>query len=151
METKWNFPSNGDGQMRGWNEAGIQTFTGNKTVALAREICQNSLDAASNVKPFVAVSFTRRKIKTKNIPGYAKFKKVLTACKNYWSDNQNTKNYLDRALSELNSETTFVIRASDFIKTVGLVSVGASFFGAENFTDKKVFTEPEETRKFFLA
>jgi len=69
MEIKWNFPANGDGQMRGWNEAGIQTFTGNKTAALAREICQNSLDASVGEEA-VVVTFSRRTILTKNIPGY---------------------------------------------------------------------------------
>ena len=114
---KWNFPANSDGQIRGWSEAGIQTFTGNKTAALAREICQNSLDAALNERQPVIVSFTRRKIKSKNIPGYEDFKKILLACKDYWKDNPTAKSYLDRALEEINSENTFVICASDFFTT----------------------------------
>jgi len=36
----------------------------------------------------------------------------------------------------------------NFLKTVGLLSVGASFFGAENFAEKKVFAAPDETKKF---
>ena len=117
MEIKWNFPANSDGQIRGWSEAGIQTFTGNKTAALAREICQNSLDAALSERHPVSVFFTRCKIKSKNIPGYEEFKKILTDCKNYWKDNPTAKLYLDRALEEINSESTFVILASDFFTT----------------------------------
>ena len=44
----WNFPSNGNGLIRGVAEAGIQTFTGKEISSLAREICQNSLDAAGS-------------------------------------------------------------------------------------------------------
>ena len=117
MAMKWNFPANSDGQIRGWSEAGIQTFTGNKTAALAREVCQNSLDAALSEQHPVSVFFTRRKIKSKNIPGYEEFKKILTDCKNYWKDNPTAKLYLDRALEEINSESTFVILASDFFTT----------------------------------
>lgn len=41
----WNFPGNGNGQIRGLADAGIETFTGDEIRSLARETCQNSLDA----------------------------------------------------------------------------------------------------------
>ena len=41
----WNFPSNNNGDINGISNAGIETFKGAPYEALAREICQNSLDA----------------------------------------------------------------------------------------------------------
>ena len=35
----WNFPSNGDGQIKGPADAGIENFNGTELVSLAREIC----------------------------------------------------------------------------------------------------------------
>lgn len=46
MTIEWKFPHNGFGQVRGVSDAGIETFTGTEIQSLAREICQNSLDAA---------------------------------------------------------------------------------------------------------
>ena len=116
MEMKWNFPANSDGQIRGWSEAGIQTFTGNKTAALAREICQNSLDAAIG-EHAVYVTFSRQTISTKKIPGYEDFKKILLACKDYWKENLNTADDLNNAIEQINKPTNFVLRASDFFTT----------------------------------
>ena len=56
---KWNFPSNNFGQIFGIADSGVETFKGTPIKSLAREICQNSLDAAlenenllvSNSKP----------------------------------------------------------------------------------------------------
>ena len=42
----WNFPGNQDGQVKGVADAGIENFNGTELSSLARENCQNSLDAA---------------------------------------------------------------------------------------------------------
>ena len=70
----WNFPSNGGGQIRGIAEAGIETFTGKEISSLARETCQNSLDAAANENFAVTVEFYRHEIFSKDIPGCDDFK-----------------------------------------------------------------------------
>lgn len=44
----WNFPGNQDGQVKGVADAGIENFNGTELSSLARENCQNSLDAALN-------------------------------------------------------------------------------------------------------
>ena len=43
---KWNFPSNNKGDIIGIGHSGIETYQGTPLKSLAREICQNSLDAA---------------------------------------------------------------------------------------------------------
>lgn len=42
---KWNFPSNNHSQTIGIADSGVETFKGTPIKSLAREICQNSLDA----------------------------------------------------------------------------------------------------------
>ena len=46
MNICWNFPGNQDGQIKGVADAGIENFNGTELSSLARENCQNSLDAA---------------------------------------------------------------------------------------------------------
>ena len=114
----WNFPSNGGGQIRGIADAGIETFTGKKISSLARETCQNSLDAAID-DPVVTVEFYRHEIDTRNIPGFDEYKNFLQACLDYWFDNPQTKNFLDAAIRQINFAKTSVLRISDF-NTTGL-------------------------------
>ena len=47
---KWEFPSRGYAETEGFSNAGLAEFRGNPLQALAREICQNSLDAADGSK-----------------------------------------------------------------------------------------------------
>ena len=54
----WEFPSNNNGQIYGIGDSGVETFLGTPIRSLAREICQNSLDATlENGKP-AHVSFS---------------------------------------------------------------------------------------------
>ncbi len=115
----WNFPSNGGGQIRGIADAGIQTFTGKEISSLARETCQNSLDAAANENFAVTVEFYRHEIFSKDIPGCDDFKEILQACLDYWKENSQAKNFLDAAIQKINFPKTSVLRISDF-NTTGL-------------------------------
>ena len=45
---KWNFPSRDNGQIEGFSNPGLAWFKGDPLQALAREICQNSLDAVDD-------------------------------------------------------------------------------------------------------
>ena len=114
----WNFPSNGSGLIRGVSEAGIQTFTGKEISSLAREVCQNSLDAAQDENA-VTVEFQLHKICTINIPGYSDYRKILSKCRDFWIDNAKAKNFLDKAIEQLNSPKTSVLQISDY-NTTGL-------------------------------
>ena len=57
MAIGWNFPSNNFGTVNGIGEAGIETFKGSPYKSLAREICQNSLDAKIDNGQPVRVEF----------------------------------------------------------------------------------------------
>ena len=45
LSPKWNFPSNNHSQIIGIADSGVEMFKGTPIKSLAREICQNSLDA----------------------------------------------------------------------------------------------------------
>ena len=68
MNICWNFPGNNDGKISGISEAGIETFRGDLLKSLAKEICQNSLDAVLDSKKRVLIEF--KLYKTKEISSY---------------------------------------------------------------------------------
>ena len=53
----WNFPANDDGQENGLNDPGIETFKDHPLSSLAREVLQNSSDAADGSNKPVQVHF----------------------------------------------------------------------------------------------
>lgn len=81
---KWNFPENGNGQIRGYADAGIETFNGDEIKALAREICQNSLDALREGKDKIVIEFYKYIIDFSSILGYKEYRQVIEKCKNYF-------------------------------------------------------------------
>ena len=54
----WYFPSNDHGENKGINDSGVATFRGTPLKSLAREICQNSLDAQNDKKSPVVIEFS---------------------------------------------------------------------------------------------
>ena len=111
MIIKWNFPNNGCGQVRGIADAGIETFTGTEIQSLAREICQNSLDAAiEDSSAEVKVEFERYKINSIDIPGYVEFSQNIEKAKEYWGTKRSEKtiNYLKKAHQAINNSTSYV-------------------------------------------
>jgi hypothetical protein len=60
MSTDWHFPSNGDGQKDGFNQAAIDIWQGSMIYSIVRETIQNSIDARlidSNDPASVTFSF----------------------------------------------------------------------------------------------
>lgn len=98
----WNFPGNQDGQIKGVADAGIENFNGTELSSLARENCQNSLDAAlDDNNPKVLVEFERYFIHDNQIPGIVKYREILQKCKNFWnaSKSEKAKMFLKEAVT----------------------------------------------------
>jgi len=74
----WHFPESGGGAYDGFNEAGIETFSGERFRSLAREILQNSLDAATTEK--VTVEFEVIPIPRSKFPGLSELGKSISRC-----------------------------------------------------------------------
>ncbi len=116
---EWYFPSNDHGENKGINDSGVATFRGTPLKSLAREICQNSLDAA--IDKHVTVEFVNFEIPTSSIPGSDYLKNTFDKCAKYWGGqkSESTKKFFNNAIKSISSETVSVLRISDF-ETKGL-------------------------------
>ena len=65
---EWRFPSNDHGETKGINDSGVAQCRGTPLRSLAREICQNSLDAAR--AKTVTVEFNAFEICYRNSAGW---------------------------------------------------------------------------------
>ncbi|MDU7240420.1 hypothetical protein [Clostridium sp.] len=113
---KWKFPSRDYAATEGFSDAGLAEFKGNPLQALAREICQNSLDAADGTGRPVRVEFHKAFMKIDKFPGMDSLKDVIDSCQEFWGQegDSNTKSFLARAKRDLNEKKFFVLRISDF-------------------------------------
>ena len=79
MDNEWRFHHNNYGQGVGLNEGGIETFKDNPDASLAREICQNSIDARIEGKP-AFVEFKTFTIERTNILGVEQLTEQINNC-----------------------------------------------------------------------
>ena len=114
----WNFPESNFSQRHGISEAGIETYRGTLFSSLAKEVCQNSLDARLDASVPVTVEFSKFQIKTKNIPGYAKLSEALNTCLHFETD-QKSRIFFENACARMNDKNIDILRISDF-NTTGL-------------------------------
>lgn len=120
MAIKWSFISNQGGEIKGINDSGVATFRGTPLKSLAREICQNSLDAFVDETP-VEVEFHAFDIPVENMPGAEDLKDAFIRSKEYWGGQKTsqTRDFFETALKEYEKGTISVLRISDF-NTKGL-------------------------------
>ena len=121
MAIEWNFPSNNFGTLNGIGEAGIETFKGAPYRSLAREICQNSLDARLSKNKPVRVEFSLSSIQSRDIPRFEALREALSRCLQFWKeqDNDKTVAFFKEATSVALQSTIDLLRISDF-NTTGL-------------------------------
>lgn len=113
---EWNFlPSAGD-KVYGMNDSGWDTFAGTPFKSLAREICQNSLDARKNIAAPVIVEFHSFDIDQYRVPQIAELQDALKKAKKFWTIQHNdfaTEDFLNLALSVAESPKIHCLRISD--------------------------------------
>lgn len=119
MSIGWNFPNNNNAEIIGIGEAGIETFKGNLFGSLAREICQNSLDARNDFEKPVKVEFVLNNIDRKNIPGIDTLLETMILCKEFWNGNKKTVNFFNQASKICEKNSIRILRVSDY-NTTGL-------------------------------
>lgn len=118
----WNFPSNNHGQIFGIADSGVETFNGTPIKSLAREICQNSIDAnLHNGKP-TRVVFRTFEIAPSSIPGFSDLEDAFSRSLDYWSKQKSTKakRFFDAALKRAKQSRITCLRVSD-TNTTGLL------------------------------
>lgn len=120
MIAKWRFPFSNGGEKRGLNDSGIEIFNDNPIKSLAREICQNSLDAVLKNKTAI-VEFNTFSIDADEFPDKVGFKSILEDCYDYCKDNKNPKTpaFFKNALFRIDNRKINMLRISDF-NTTGL-------------------------------
>ena len=116
---QWRFPSNDHGENKGINDSGVATFRGTPLKSLAREICQNSLDATRDKT--VKVEFNVFSIPTQNVPGMNVLKDAFRRCLDFWGTQKaiTTKEFYTNAIDVSQKENCSFLRISDF-NTIGL-------------------------------
>lgn len=121
MNGNWFFPSNNYGAVTGIGEASIETFKGMPYCSLAREICQNSLDARLNPNRPVIIEFSESTIQKTSILGYTELQKAMSSCLTFWTEQHNKKtiDFFKTANKIIESDLINILRISDF-NTTGL-------------------------------
>lgn len=125
---KWNFPVSGYGEIKGIADSGIEMFRGTPLKSLAREICQNSLDAAVNDEP-VKVEFSVFELSTGDIPGSDQLKDIFNRCLDFWKEQKSkrTLDFFNTAIDIMNSDKIKMLRISDF-NTKGLIGSKEEYY-----------------------
>lgn len=118
----WFFPSRGYGETEGFSNPGLEMFKGEPIRAMAREICQNSLDAVRNSSEPVKIEFERLFVNpATKFPGIEDMKGILEKCRNFWKEQNDAKtlNFINDATRSIRDGGIFVLRVSDY-NTTGL-------------------------------
>ncbi len=120
---KWDFPKLGGGQKQGYTNSGIETFKGTELLDnLAREICQNSLDAKdpASDEP-VTVEFKLTSVQKENYPFLQEYSVYLKKGRSFWQKQNDKKvlEFLDRAENVIEENEIKILSASDY-NTTGL-------------------------------
>ena len=117
---QWRFPSNDHGENKGINDSGIAEFKGNPLSSLAREICQNSLDAANS--DCITVEFNVFDICKEDMPGASELLDSFKKCLSFWGSQkaETTREFFEEAVKVMESNKISVLRISDF-HTKGLL------------------------------
>ena len=118
---QWSFPKNDYALRQGISDSGIETFKGNIEASLAREICQNSLDAGLENQR-VRLEFKLFDIDKSDFPGHLDFKEAILKAEKSWKNHKDDKvhRFLDGAMETLNQNKIQFLRISDF-NTTGLL------------------------------
>ena len=121
----WFFPVNSTGGIVGCSSGAVETYD-NASIndGIAREICQNSLDAHRKGTGPVAVEFRVEHIVPSKYPEIEALKERIEACKKFWDENggpdARLKSLLDSSIKMLKSSKVKVLVASDY-NTTGLI------------------------------
>ena len=118
FSNRWRFPRGEWGEIKGINDAGVETFNSNSLRALVRESLQNSLDASSGGQ--VTVEFEEFTIPFASIPDSGGLYDALKLCRLKGGDQSEAAlRFFDNALITATGDDIRVMRVSDY-GTTGL-------------------------------
>lgn len=118
--TGFEFPRDDSGQWDGFNEPGIEHFSGNPFEHLGREVTQNTLDARRGKTDPAKLIIRRTDIPTKDIPDVEALKEVIGLCaKAANEEGPKAKDFFDKAEKQIQEAKTSVLQFSD-VNTTGV-------------------------------
>ena len=119
LSPKWNFPSNNHSQIIGIADSGVEMFKGTPIKSLAREICQNSLDARLDDSQPARIEFETFEIDPKNIPGAKTLEDVFNRCLDFWKiqDSDQARKFFKQAIKDMNRSSIKCLRISCLLYT----------------------------------
>ena len=112
----WRFPDNNYTNENGLDTSDMEMFKKDPVSSLAREICQNSIDAAYGDKP-VKVEFSLFQISREDIPGIDQLAAQIDACYEYKKDSPKEGPALKELKKSINKGVITCLRISDFHTT----------------------------------
>ena len=111
---RWYFPSGRNLEKTSASNAYVETFNDKKIESLAREICQNSLDASDGYGKPVRVSFDMIKIKAETVPGYKELiDTIIPKAESAWPHEVKTQKLIQKMKSILSKPEISVLKISD--------------------------------------
>lgn len=133
MEKKigWLHPGDESDQWNGFNDEGIEHFSGRPIPNLAREVNQNSLDAANSVIEAVRVTMQLIHVETTTIPNLEELKKTIELCrKAALNESDKARLFFENAIAELDKKVIAILEICDY-NTKGMAGPsvnGTSFY-----------------------
>lgn len=115
----WRFPDNNYTSENGLDTSDMEMFKKDPVSSLAREICQNSIDAAYGEKP-VRVEFKLFTVAREDIPGIETLAAQIDACYEYKKDSPKERPALKALKKSVGKQIITCLRVSDF-HTTGVV------------------------------
>lgn len=118
---KWNFPSANNALHMGAGQSGVETFRGSPISSLAREICQNSIDATLEGQ-VTKIDFMPFQINSNNFPDRNGLEDAILKSKDFWKEQKSSRNrdFLNLAFETISASKINFLRISDF-NTTGLL------------------------------
>ena len=120
---KWRFTGNNFHPESGLETNDMSIFKKDPIGSLARESCQNSIDAKKTGEKCVKVTFQSFKINRNSIPGIDRVEEEISSCFNYQTLKAN-KEALQRMLDKIRKSEIECLRISDD-NTTGLKKVNS--------------------------
>ena len=113
MDNTWRFPDNNYTNEYGLDTSDMETFRRDPVSSLAREICQNSIDAPYGEKP-VKVQFELFEVDRDSIPNVEELANEIEACYSYKKDSPKEGKALRALRKSISQERIKCLRISDF-------------------------------------
>lgn len=121
---KWRFIENGYGNESSLDSTDVETFKKDPIASIARELCQNSIDARKAEEP-VKVVFKSFYLNTNELPGIDDLRNEMICCRNSYEPGTKYYRKFDSMVSHLDRLQILCLRVSDF-NTKGLEGVATN-------------------------